>query len=197
MVYFYTPVPFIALFLVIVVVAAACFFKFPSLRVIRKKRNWVAYLIVPLLLGLVVYEAYDTSLGTPTIVSTVDLGNQHFPAGQVGTFSVTCENFCSRELTYNMTVTGINASLSTGNQQEYIQINNTTVGIPFHFNANNLHEKATKTVFFTPNSNGDDIQVWLDYPLISTGSNIHIIQGTWNAATNTYTMEAVYGPSLA
>ncbi len=129
------------------VAIAVCFYRFPSLRSIRKPRNLLVYLVMLLLLGSVAYQVYDAFLGVSVVTydaNTLSFADNEFVAGQVFELEVFCENLGMRETSFYLTLTSTNASLTVGSQQNYIQVNNTAIKIPFHFAAAQYTRKRKK-----------------------------------------------------
>src|SRR4030042_5864197 len=95
-----SPFPYIILLAVMLVAIAVCFYKFPSLRSIRKPRNLLVYLIMLLLLASVAYQVYDAFLGVSIVTydaNTLSFADNEFVAGQVFELEVFCENLGIRE----------------------------------------------------------------------------------------------------
>ena len=177
------------------VAVAVVFYKFPSLRSIRKPRNLLVYLFMLLLLGSVAYQAYDAFLGVSVVTYDVSFADNEFVAGQVLEFNVTCENLGIRETTFYLTLTSTNASLVVGSQQNYIQVNDTAIKIPFHFAAASIHAKETKPVSVTTDVSAISFQLDFKSPIVATGGVIGV-QGQWNETTNGYTVWAKPGPCV-
>jgi hypothetical protein len=194
-----TPVPtfpFLILFAAISIAAMACLIKFRSLRNFRKKRNIAVYAIVLLLLGLIGYQVYDWSLGSPLITNRVSLTNNKFQAEKIIELSMTSQNLCNRELTFNLTVSGVNASLTMGNQEDYVQVDSSTIKIPFHFNRGSIDSDQIKTVLFTINKDCTGFKIDLSSPVTTTGGQCRV-EGSWDATTSSYTVWTVQAPALA
>jgi hypothetical protein len=191
----YPILPFLFLFVIISVVAVACLIKFPSLRNYRKKQNVIVYSIVILLLGLIAFQVYDWSLGSPIITNRVSLTNNKFQAGQMIALSITSENLCNRELTFDLTVSCVNASLSPGDLGRFIQVDNSTVKIPFHFNAGSVNDQKAETILFTINKDSPSFRINFDSPITTTGGQC-TVEGSWDATTSSYSVWAVQAPAI-
>lgn len=190
-----SPFPYILLFMVILSVAALCYYKFPSLRTYRKKKNLLVLPILIILLGLVAYQAYDASLGPAVVSYKVNVDNNQLLAGQINQLEISCENLGLRELTFYMTLKGVNASLMIGNQHDYLQVNNSTIQIPFHFNAFSIHAKETKPALFAIDERSTGFIVDFNCPITATGSTNNL-DGVWNDTTNSYMLRIIPGPSI-
>lgn len=146
-------------------------------------------------MGSIAYQAYDSSLGISLVTFDVSFANNKFVAGQIFEFDVICENLGIRETTFYLTLTGRNASLMVGSQQNYIQINETVFKIPFHFPAASLHAKETKPVSVTIDSSASGFQLDFDSSVIATGG-VMGVQGKWNETTNGYVVNTRLGPCV-
>jgi len=177
------------------VVVAVCFYKFPSLRSIRKPRNLLVYLVMLLLLGSVAYQVYDAFLGVSVVTYDVSFAGNEFVVGQVFEFEVFCENLGIRETCFYLTLTSTNASLLVGSQQNYIQVNNTALKIPFHFAAASIHANETKPVSVSIDRSASGFQLDFDSSIIATGGVIGV-QGHWNETANGYAVTTKLGPCV-
>ena len=190
-----SPFPYIILLAVMLVVIAVCFYRFPSLRSIRKPRNLLAYLIMILLLGSVAYQVYDASLGVSIVTYGVNFGDDEFVVGQVFELEVFCENLGMRETSFCLTLTCINASFTVGSQQNYFQVNNTALKIPFHFVPASIYAKETKPVLVIIDGSASGFQLDLESPVIATGGVIEV-QGQWKETANGYAVTTKLGPCV-
>jgi hypothetical protein len=190
-----SPFPYIILLAIMLVAVAVCFYKFPSLRSIRKPRNLMIYLVILLLLGSVVYQVYDAFLGVSVVTYDVSINDNEFVASRAFELEVVCENLGVRETSFYLTLTSINASLTAGNQQNYIKINNTAIKIPFHFNTASIHVRETKPVLVTIDESVSDFGLDFKSSVITTGG-IMGIEGQLNETTNDYAMWAKPGPCV-
>jgi hypothetical protein len=193
-----SPFPFIILLAVMLVAIAVCFYRFPSLRSIRKPRNLLVYLIMLLLLGSVAYQVYDAFLGVSVVTydaNTLSFADNEFVAGQVFELEVFCENLGMRETTFYLTLTSTNASLTVGSQQNYIQVNNTAIKIPFHFASASMHAKERKSVSVTIDGSASGFQIDFDSSVIATGG-VNGVKGQWNQTANGYAVTTKLGPCV-
>jgi hypothetical protein len=193
--YSFAILSFLFLFTIISVVAVSCLIKFRSLRNFRKKQNLLVYSVVLLLLGLIAYQTNDLSLGSPLVTNRVSLTNNKFQAEKISQLTVTCENLCNRELTCNLTVTAVNVSLTMANQENYVQVDNSTIDIPLHFNIGSIHNEQTKTVLFTIKKDSANFQITLDSPIMTTGGQCRV-EGSWDANTSSYMVWVVQAPAI-
>jgi hypothetical protein len=177
---------------------AVCFYKFPSLRSIRKPRNLLVYLIMLLLLGSVAYQVYDAFLGVSVVTydaNTLSFADNEFVAGQIFELEVFCENLGIRETSFYLTLTSTNASLTVGSQHNYIQVNNTAIKIPFHFAAASIHAKEAKSISVIIDGSASGFQIDFDSPIIATGGVIGV-KGQWNQTANGYAVTTKLGPCV-
>ena len=187
-----SPVPYIALAVVCIIVSISLFLKVPALRKIRQKKNLIVYASLVLILGLTLGQAYDISLG-PTVIS-YNLANseKEFYAGQVNKLNISCESLCMRETSFYLVLKSVNASLVDENHQ----INCTVIKIPFTLSS--LHEIQSKVVCFTIDKNVANFEFYpnierlKDFPIV-TGSTRQV-QCAWNSTTNSYIVDIIPGP---
>jgi hypothetical protein len=192
---YFSPVSFILLFVFVLAIVAICFYRFPSLRTYRNRKNLLIYPLVLLLLGSIVFLAYDTSLGTNIVTYNVDIDNNQFKAGQVNQLYVTCENLGNRDYSFYLTIKGTNASLTVDNQRDYVQVSDVEIKIPFHFNAFSIHSKETKPILFTIDKNTPAFVLNFDCSVTATGA-IAEVHGLRNTTANTYSLWNIPGPSI-
>ncbi len=199
-----SPIPYIILFSVIVIITIACFAMISSLRKYRSRKNLVVYGVVALMLGLTAYlavnVAYEASMG-PMMV-TYDLNHRGTPfyAGQTSQFTVTCETYGRRETSFYLVLNGENASIAADNQ-EYIQMNDTAIKIPFTLN--NIHQEAVKTVYFKINENASSCRFYTDTEPLPPSNHVPIVTGATvqvdcirNPRTNSFNFTAMPGPCV-
>lgn len=189
-------IPLCLLFIIASIVILTCFLKFQSLRKYRKKRNWLVYASIVLVVGLLAYQTYAQSLG-PSIVRYTLEGGEPFLANQVNPLEVIVESLSQREMTFNLVITAANASLIADGQSS-IQVNNTAIKIPVSLNG--LHEKATAIVHFRMYEDASGclfktaVESSKSRPLV-TGS-IEGAVSIWNNHTGKYTLQGIHGPSI-
>jgi hypothetical protein len=148
-----------------------------------------------LLLGSVVYQVYDASLGVSIVTYGVSFGDDEFVAGQEFEFEVFCENLGIRETSFYLTLTCINASFTIGSQQNYFQVNNSALQIPFHFVPASYHAKETKLISVIIDGSASGFQIDFESPVIATGGVI-AVQGQWSETANCYSVTTKLGPCV-
>jgi hypothetical protein len=120
--------PYIMLLVTCLIVAIVVFWKVPSLRIHRRKRNLLLYVVLLVFMIAFAYQTYDQSMGLPVVSYTLKSEKQ-FLAGQTTTFDVTCRNL-GRATSFYLTLNAANATL-TASGPDYIQVNDTFVKITF------------------------------------------------------------------
>jgi len=188
-------IPYVIHLFVALIIVTICFLKFKSLRKFRRKRNILLYVILALTLSAFAYKTYDEFLG-PTIV-TFSLASEPFFANRVNPIEVTVENLGMRQKSFFLVLKSINATL-TANSPDIIQLNNTSIKIPF--NLHSVHEEMTKTVHFQMD---DNVTGCSFYPSIERTNHSPIVTGgtyraesVWNSRTGRYTLNLIMGPVI-
>lgn len=186
--------PFIALFGFSVLVVAAIFLKYPSIRVYWRKRNILIYVAVALVLSLIAYEAIDVAAGPDWITfSTQKTQTPIFPAQQ-NQFSITCNCDGVKDASLYMVVAGVNVTLQTNGQPGYVQLNDTAIQVPFSFHGGG---SQTQPIYFIVDGNVSGISFYptakfegQSYLLVEDYlSEIHC---TWDPATGRFAMADSY-----
>ncbi|MGD6807844.1 MAG: hypothetical protein ACQCN4_12910 [Candidatus Bathyarchaeia archaeon] len=191
--YWYPILVFVVIFLAM---TAFSLIKFSSLRNIHKKRNWLFYAAVTLIVVVPAYEAYNDFIG-PAIVSyrTAD-GQNYFYPDRVNQLTVTSSNLGMRATSFNLIVKAVNASMMVEGQ-DYVQINSTAVKIPFSLVQK---ETRTRTIKFMIDKNvaSFDFHFDIDHQAgspISTTSYTQL-HCEWKSNNNRYEAKPVYGPMV-
>jgi hypothetical protein len=148
-----------------------------------------------LLLGVVAYQAYDASLGISIVTYNVNFADNEIVADQTFKLDIVCENLGIRETSFYLILTSTNASLTVGNQQDYIQINDTALKIPFNFVAASIHTKETKSVLVNIDETASNFRLDFKSPVIATGGVIGV-EGQWNEITSGYKAWTRPGPCV-
>ena len=182
-------VPCIFLIVLCSIIILLCFVKFKSLRNIRRRRNWGIYASL-ILLGLLFYQAYDVSLGPNDVYFSLQKPQTPVYDGHENQFSITCSSGGLKQVDFYMVIRSDNATLSTKDQQGYIQVNATAIKIPFNFQGSGTQ---TKSVYFTADAN---VSSFSFYPAVERINNSPIsiwvflneIRCTYNPATHSYLM---------
>lgn len=181
--------PYIMLLSICLIILAAIFWRYPSFRGYRRKRNLAIYAALALVFSLIAYQAYNVSLGPTFISFGIEKTQTPIYSGHQNHFSVTCYSDGAKEANFYMTFESANATLQANGEQGYIQVNDTTIKIPFAFHGNG---GQTKTVFFTADSNVTSLAF---FPTIERQEGDFIvstwlseIQCNWDPATSSFIM---------
>jgi hypothetical protein len=142
--------PYVMLLIICLLVLAAVFWRYPPLRVYRRKRNILVYGVLALVFSLLAYQAYAVSLGPNFISFGIQKTVTPIYPGQENHFSVTCYSDGAKEVGFYMVFQCENATLQVDGESSYIQTNATAIKIPFSFHGNG---EQTKVVYFTADSN--------------------------------------------
>ncbi len=149
---------YIILFIVCLTAAVALFWKFPSLRGYRRKRNLLAYAVVALVLGLFFYQAYDASSGTTYVFFMTQKPDTPIYAEHQNSFTLTCYSSGNQAASLYAAIHCTNATLQTGDQQDYIQVDESTVKIPFNIQRDS---QESRPVYFTVYANVSSFSVYM------------------------------------
>ena len=145
---FSVALPYILLFLAVLIALAVLIFAFPSLRKPWRRRNILIYTAVALILVLIVYQI-DNTYRRAIIAYRIDQTSRFTPF-ELNQLEFSCINYGEREAVFNLVITGTNISFSSSPTQVYATVNEETVRMPFKLQErwfpNNAENKA---VFFT------------------------------------------------
>lgn len=182
--------PYIILLAICMIVVIVAFWKYTPIRVYRRKRNLLVYVVSILIIGLIAYQAYDVSLGPNYVSFGIEKTESPIYAGQENQFGVTCYSNGAKEVHFYMVFRCVNATLQISGQQDYIHVNDTAIKIPFSF----LGEgEQTKPVYFTADANVSSLAFYpfierqKDNPILVT-AGLSEIQCTWDPTTNSFAM---------
>lgn len=184
--------PYAIVLTVLALIVFTLFFKFPSLRRYRKKRNLLIYGAIALVAVLLVFQAHDVAIGPTHISYMFDCGTGEFSSGRTNQFNVTCSNSGFRTANFYIVLQSVNASFTAQNPEDYIQVNSTTLKIPFSFQELNRATES-KPVFFEidQNATGFSFSACVE---AQSGSSLIVITcmptlvGCWNSTSNCYTI---------
>lgn len=193
-----SPLPYILLFLIVLIVALILFIKFPSLKKYRMKRNILVYLLVAIALVFSLFQAYEASRGRTVYEYYItDNSFPNFYPWQTSQFNLTCNYIERRPASFYMVINGVNVSFPDQPQVTYIPVNSTTIKVLFTVPENTpFMYKDTKTIFFNINENVTSFS-FSAYP--ETESNILFPAGrtygvdyVWNGLENCYEVSQQY-----
>jgi hypothetical protein len=188
--------PTTVLLVVLIVAVLACFLAFSSLRVYRRRRNWIIYAFIVVLIGVTAFEAYDTSIGPAIITYSIHTTENQFSAVTTNRFEIECTNLGNRRTSFNLVAKFNNASLAAQSEKDYSQINSTTIKIPFALET--LKQTQTKSLQFmiAQDVMAFEFSLYMDYnkdsPIV-TGGTVGA-QCVFSNDTNRYTINLVQGP---
>ncbi len=116
-----------------------------------------------MLLSGTAFEAYDASLGPAIVTYSFDAPEGNFHAGRTNQFNIVCTSLGQRQTSFDLIVKAINVSLFVLSEQDYIQVNSTTIKIPFALNG--LRQTQSKLVQFTIDQNvtAFELLYFIDY----------------------------------
>lgn len=187
-----SPVPYIILIVVCLAIVSVCFFKFPSFRIIRRKRNLLIYSVLAFIFGLIAFQAYDVSLGPALVSFSIDNGGNQFYSGQVNQLNISCSSHGIREANFYLVLKSINGSLIVDSEQNYIQLNSIEIKIPFTLKAWETETKPVKLIN-DKNVSSFEFYAYIDGRVTVTSSTAKV-QGLWNWTTNSFELQFLPGP---
>ena len=129
-----SPIPYIVVLVICFILLMVLAAKFPTLRNLHKKRTRLTYIITTLVFGLLIFQIYDTALGPALVQCRIEPSGE-YTVGTVNQFNVTATSFGRRTVDVYLVLNSVNASLQTQNQPDYIQVNGTTLKVPFSLQA--------------------------------------------------------------
>jgi hypothetical protein len=189
-----SPFPYIIMLSVFLVIIAVCFFKIPSLRAYRRKRNLLIYAALLLIISLTAYQACDLFLGPAWVSYSIDDGWKQFYPRRINTFTVSSSNMGMRTASFNLIIKSVNASFVVDSQQYFGHGNGTEIKVPFSFPQGGTD---TKTVHFTIDENvtSFSFDISVEGQVFVTSYTMQA-NGEWNSKTDSYTLNVVPGPFI-
>ena len=193
-----SPLPYIILFLVVLIVALILFIRFPSLKKYRMKRNILVYLIVAITLAFLLFQAYEVVRGRT--IFEYYITNNSFPnfyPGRTNQFNLTCKYLENRPASFYMVINSVNTSFPAQPHEDYIMVNSTAIKFPFTVSENTppMHEDL-KIVFFNINENVTGFS-FRAYPetvsaILFPAGNSYGMDYVWNRTENCYKVSLQY-----
>ena len=185
--------PYAAALTIFALIVLTLLFKFPALRQYRKKRNLLIYGAIALVAVLLVFQAHEVAIGPTHISYMFDCGADEFSSGHANQFNVTCQNSGFRTANFHIVLQSVNASFTAQNPQDYLQVNSTTLKIPFSFQELTSATES-KPVFFEidQNATGFAFSACVE---AQSGSSLIVITcmptlaGCWNSTSNCYMID--------
>lgn len=180
-------IPCIFLIIITSIIILLCFVKFKSLWNYRRRRNWTIYVLL-VLLGLLFYQAYYASLGPNDVYFSLEKPQTPIYSGHENQFSITCRSGGLNRADFYLVINSDNATLNADGHHGYIQVNATTIKVPFSFQSGGVQ---TKLVYFTVDAN---VSSFTFYPTVERINSSPIIvwvllneiRGNYNPATHAY-----------
>jgi hypothetical protein len=99
---------------------------------------------------LVIYLAYDNSLGTTYVTFATKKPQTPIYAEYQNQFTLTAYSGGQRPVSFDVILRCRNVTFQVINQQDYIQLNETAIRIPFSFHGSN---DETRSIYFTVDAN--------------------------------------------
>jgi hypothetical protein len=182
--------PYIMLLVICLIIVIVAFWKYPPLRVYRRKHNLLVYAVLILIISLIAHQAYDVFLGPNYVSFGLEKTQTPIYAGQENQFGVTCYSNGGKEVHFYMVIQSANATLQVGGLQDYIQLNDTAIMIPFSFHGSG---EQTKLVHFTADTNVSGLAFYPSFKRqndsqVLVTSYLTEIQCNWDSATNSFAM---------
>jgi len=193
-----SPLPYVLLFLVVLIVAIVLFVAFPSMRRYRMKKNIIVYLLVALILVFSILQAYDVSRGRTVYEYYItDNSFPNFYPGRTNQFNLTCKYIESRPASFCMVINSGNVSFPVQPQETYIPFNSTAIKVLFTVSENtpSMHED-TKIIFFNIHENvtGFSFRVYPETvsDILFPAGNTYGMDYVWNGTENCYVLSQPY-----
>ena len=147
-----SPIPYIAALILFTILLIVLVAKFPTLRNLRKKQTLLTYAVAVLIFGLLVFQTYDAALGPSVFTSRIEPNDRGYNSKELNQFNISVTNLGLRTARFYLTLSSVNASLVAQNQPDYIQVNSTTLKIPFSI-PGSFQYQVKKPVFFVIDEN--------------------------------------------
>lgn len=190
-----SPIPYILLFLVVLIIAIVLFVKFPSLRIYRKTRNMLFYSLVTAALVLTLFQAYEAP--RRTVYEYYIYGFPNYYPGRTNQFNLTCQNLESAPASFYMVINSVNASFPTQPQLTYIPVNSTAIKVLFTVSENTSPlAEDIEPIFFDIDENVIGFSFTV-HPQIVTATlfpagSIYSVDYVWNGLENYYELSQLY-----
>ncbi len=182
-----SPIPYIAALILLTILLIILVAKVPTLRNLRKKQTLLTYVAAALVFGLLTFQAYDAALGATVFTSSIDPSDSGYKTGTLNHFNISVTNLGHRAATFYLTLNSVNASLQVQNQPDYIQVNSTTLKIPFSIPGAFRYQES-KSVFFTIDENVTSFSINdNDYSITRVAWTTQM-KCRWNSTDNSYSI---------
>jgi Ca2+/Na+ antiporter len=201
-----SPVHYIFLFLVVLIIAIVLFVKFPSLRIYRKTRNMLFYFLVAVALVLTLFQAYEASKPYEASRLTVynyyiNDHNSNFPnyyPDRVNQFNLTCQYLETKPASFYMVVNSVNVSFPAQPQVNVsFQFNSTALKVLFTVSENTSSmDEDTRPILFSINENvtGFSFTIYPDFvsDTVFPAEQTFGMDYAWNEMENCYALSNYY-----
>ena len=190
-----SPIPYILLFLVVLIIAIVLLVKFPSLRIIRKTRNMLFYLLLAVALVLTLFQAYEAP--RRTVYEYYIYGFPNYYPGRTNQFNLTCQNLESTPASFYMVINSVNASFPAQPQLTYIPVNSTAIKVLFTVSENTSPlAEDTAPIFFDIDENVTGFSFTTNPQMVTTtlfpAGGIYGVDYVWNGLENYYELSQLY-----
>jgi hypothetical protein len=189
--------PFVVALVGVIIAVGALLIIFPSMRNYRRTRNIWFYVVALLIIALLVFLVSEApNLSKRAMVNYGYAGDQKYYQRADNQFVIACNNFGDKAASFYIICSGFNASLQVKTQQDYVQVNSTTVKIPFSLQESGLPlSEDRKTVFFSVDENAArfEFTFWLE----ALSSSVVVVSGdyhvsyTWNVTENCFVQSSL------
>lgn len=179
----------IALSVVILAFVALLIF-LPSMRKYRRKRNIIVYAVALLIIALLIFQINESFNSTRALVSYSFDADLKYYYGTANQFAIICSNFGDKSASFYINCSVVNASLQA-NHQDYIQVDSSTVKIPFFLEEGGLplsEDKKYVSFSIDENATGFEFSLWPDElsSSVIVASGTYDIYYTWNTTENCF-----------
>jgi len=183
-------IPYIVLIGIVSIVALVLLVRFPSLRKPSRKRSITFYVVVGLVLMLLVFQA-DNVTRRALVSYQVESDVKFYPE-TAKQLNLTCRNQGDKSCSFYIVISSVNASFSVQTQPTYVQVNSTTVKVPFTLSERWLFmSDATEHLPFNIDENVTGFSFRI-LPEFGGGTDLVFIMGDasvnyiWNGTENCY-----------
>ena len=193
-----SPLPYIILFLIVLIVALILFIRFPYLKKYQMKRNILVYLLVAVALVFSIFQAYEASRGRTVYEYYItDNSFPNFYPGRTNQFNLTCKYLETRPASFYMVINSVNVSFPAQPEGTCIPVNSTAIKVLFTVSGDtSFMDKDTQTFFFNINENvtGFSLRAYpetVSATLFPAG-NTYGVDYVWNGLENCYEVSLQY-----
>ena len=192
----YFAFPYIVLLIVVLVIVTALLVKFSSLRKYRMKRNILIYFVMALVLALLIFQI-DTIVRRANVFYSIEPrdGLTKFYPDTKNQITVYCQSNGVRAADFYIVLKSTNASFQPDADQSYIQVNTTTVKVPFQLHGFSPTEDSKPVSFrIDGNVTSFSFQASLEaqsFNFIDVYSAVYGVTFVWNATEDCYLLDGI------